>query len=332
MSPQTAVSGMSNGILKQATMWAEGLRSLGLEVDFIAPSNSGHMRRLEDYEVVHFFQHGHWLKAFGAGARGGQRWFFSPILDSTASVRLYGLLAKLPLEHYLLSFGPRLLNQFSLRSTVSVRSSHERSYIKSVAPTAKITDNPIAVTMSDGDAKCPKATLPSEFALFVGNVAAERKNVYRLIEACDQVGVPLVLGGLEVQSKEMRRIEARIARANVPVIRLGFISEEELRWLYQNCSVFCLPSLVEGVGQVAMEALFFGAPVVVTEVGGPPDYFGDFAKYVDPHSVECISTSIRHALSQSIDLNLARQHLDQFSVLNTSRKLLTSYQSATAVS
>lgn len=166
----------------------------------------------------------------------------------------------------------------------------------------------------------------------MGNVAAERKNVYRLIEACDQVGVPLVLGGLEVQSKEMRRIEARIARANVPVIRLGFISEEELRWLYQNCSVFCLPSLVEGVGQVAMEALFFGAPVVVTEVGGPPDYFGDFAKYVDPHSVECISTSIRHALSQSIDLNLARQHLDQFSVLNTSRKLLTSYQSATAVS
>lgn len=331
VNPNCAISGMSNGILKQATMWAEGLRALGHEVAFVGPSSEGQIRRLREYDVVHFFQHGHWLKGFWSGSEEGQQWFFSPILDSTASARLYGLLGKLPIEHYLLSFGPRVLNRFSMRSTVSVRSSHERAYIEAIAPAAKIADNPIAVTMMDGEVERPKADLPTEFALFVGNVAAERKNVYRLVEACDQVGIPLVIGGLEVPSDEMSRIEVRIAQAKVPVVRLGFISEIELRWLYQNCSVFCLPSLVEGVGQVGMEALYFGAPVVVTEVGGPPDYFGEFAQYVNPFSVCDIATAIKSSLEHPIDLGRRRQHLEQFSVANTSRRLLASYDAALSI-
>jgi glycosyltransferase involved in cell wall biosynthesis len=319
---------MSNGVLKQAATWAEGLRGFDHEVDFVGIQANGIMSRLRDYDIVHFFQHGHWLKGFRSDARGEQPWFFSPIIDSTASVRLYGLLGKLPLEHYLLSFGPRVLGQFSMCSTVSVRSSHERAYIEAVAPNAKIADNPIAVTMSDGEVERPKVDLPSEFVLFVGNVAAERKNVYRLVEACDRSGIPLVLGGLEVKSAEMKRIEARIDRAKVPVVRLGFISERQLRWLYQHCSVFCLPSLVEGVGQVAMEALYFGAPVVVTEVGGPPDYFSNFARYVNPHSVAAISLGICAALKTSVDFSAARQHLEQYSIENTARRLLDSYEAA----
>jgi glycosyltransferase involved in cell wall biosynthesis len=328
INPNCAISGMGNGILKQASMWAEGLRQLGHEVVFIGPNQDGTICALQEFDVVHFFQHGHWLKGFWSGSRGGQKWFFSPILDSTASRSFYGILAKIPLEHYLLSFGPRLLRGFSMRATVSVRSSHERSYLEEVAPHAKIVDNPIAVTLKEGESQKPSYELPREFALFIGNVAAARKNVYRLIEACEQVGVPLVIGGLEVASPEMERIKARIKRAKIPVVRLGFISELELRWLYQNCSVFCLPSLVEGVGQVAMEALYFGAPVVITSVGGPPDYFGDHAEYVNPHSVESIASAIQSAMKRKVDLVEVRAFLDQFSIESTARCLADAYVQA----
>lgn len=325
INPNCAISGMSNGVLKQAAMWAEGLRELGQEVDFIGPREDGSIQALKEYDVVHFFQHGHWLKGFWSGARGQQKWFFSPILDSTASRTFYGILAKLPLEHYLLSFGPRLLRGFSMRTTVSVRSSHERSYLEVIAPGAKIVDNPIAVPLREGSVREPEHDLPQKFALFVGNVAAERKNVLRLIEACGSIGLPLVLGGVLVDSPSLTVIKARIVKSKSPVHCLGFLHEEELRWLYQNCSVFCLPSLVEGVGQVAMEALYFGAPVVATSVGGPSDYFGNFAEYIDPHSVSSIATGISRAMKRSIDLDEARAFLDKYSIVNSACCLLEAY-------
>ena len=92
VNPNCAISGMSNGVLKQAAMWAEGLRLLGHEVDFIGARHDGSILALKEFDVVHFFQHGHWLKGFWKEAREDKPWFFSPILDSTASVRLYGML------------------------------------------------------------------------------------------------------------------------------------------------------------------------------------------------------------------------------------------------
>lgn len=325
INPNCAISGMGNGILKQAAMWAEGLRALGHEVHFIGPNQDGSIRALKEFEVVHFFQHGHWLKGFWQGSREGQKWFFSPILDSTASRVFYGALAKIPLEHYLVSFGPRLLRGFSMRTTVSVRSSHERSYLEAIAPGARIVENPIAVTLKDGLANKPKVYLPSKFALFVGNVSAQRKNVIRLIEACNSLGLPLVLGGLIVPSPTMELIRSLAMRSTIKVYILGFLTDAELRWLYQNCAVFCLPSLVEGVGQVAMEALYFGASISITSVGGPPDYFGDYANYVNPHSIEDIAMGIDQAINRQVDLTEARRFLDKFSVENTTRGLADAY-------
>ena len=327
VNPNCAISGMGNGILKQAAMWAEGLRGLGHEVHFIGPNQDGSIRPLKEFDVVHFFQHGHWLKGFWNGAQEGQKWFYSPILDSTASIRMYAALAKVPLQHYLLSFGPRLLRDFCMRSTVSVRSAHERSYLEAIAPDAQIETHPIAVTLQDGESQKPLQRLPSKFVLFVGNVSAERKNVHRLVQACDAVGIPLVLAGIQVKSAYMSRVESVIKSASIPVHCLGFLKEEELRWLYQNCSVFCLPSLVEGVGQVAMEALYFGARVVVTNIGGAPDYFGEFAEYVNPHSIDSIQQALTTSLKRDeIEVQAARAHLEQFSIKSTASRLAASYQ------
>ena len=185
--------------------------------------------------------------------------------------------------------------------------------------------NPIALSIGEGEAARPNADLPSEFALFVGNVAAMRKNVYRLIKACEEARLPLVIVGLEVKSTEMSRIESLIRGCKIPIIRLGFVSSKELRWLYQACDVFCLPSIVEGVGQVALEALYFGAPVVITSVGGPPDYFGSHACYVNPRSVVSIRDGILIAREQRIDVVECRKFLSQYSMDNTARQLADSY-------
>ncbi len=328
VSPTCAVSGMGSGVLKQASVWAEGLRLHGHEVDFVGPAKDGSIQALKAFDIVHFIHYGHWLKAFLDKDLDSSRWFFSPVIDSTASLRRYGLLARLPLQHYLMSFGPRVLRDFSMRTTVSVRSEYEKAIIAAVAPDARVDQVPIALSIEDGEHCRPKVELPSEFALFVGGMFAARKNVVRLIQACELLNLPLVLVGNERSTACMRRVAAEAEKANVPVLRLGFLDESELRWLYANCSVFCLPSLIEGVGQVAMEALYFGAPTIVTSVGGPPDYFGDLVDYVDPSSVKGIAEGMKLAMQRTVDVECARAHLSQYSPEAVGLRLSDSYHKA----
>ena len=307
VNPNCAISGMGSGVLKQAKMWAYGLRRLGHEVQFVAPQNNGEIVPVSGFDIIHYFHFGHWLESFSKLPKSvDQRRFFSPIIDSTSSRFAYGAFARLPLDLNMFSFGPRLLRKTALCTTVLARSEFEREFMLAICPECNIKVVPIALTVEEGVSSFISADIPTEFVLFIGGMFSPRKNVVRLIEACDKIKLPLVLVGNQRDTPYMRRVSASCAQSNTPVINLGFLPEENIRWLYKNCTIFCLPSLIEGVGQVAMEALHYGAKVVMTEIGGPKDYFGEHAVYVNPLSVDSISAGMNFALQQSVDsLSLA---------------------------
>lgn len=77
----------------------------------------------------------------------------------------------------------------------------------------------------------------------------------------------------------------------------GFISDEQLRWMYENTAVYCFPSLSEGFGLPGLEAMLHGAPVASSTATCLPETHGDAAHYFDPFSVEDIAKSIDDILS-----------------------------------
>ena len=63
---------------------------------------------------------------------------------------------------------------------------------------------------------------------------------------------------------------------------LGYVSDEELSWLYSNCTCFVYPSLYEGFGLPVLEAMGMGAAVITSNTTSLPEVAADAAHYVNP--------------------------------------------------
>lgn len=154
--------------------------------------------------------------------------------------------------------------------------------------------------MLPGKAVAPEA-IPEKFILYVGS-CFPHKNMRRLVQAMDLVntkypGVKLVHAGkMDLYAKRLRRWVKNQGKEGV-VSFLGFVSDEELKWLYQNAEAYVFPSLSEGFGLPGLEAMVHGCPVVSSNATCLPEVYGDAAEYFDPLNVEEMAGAINKVLS-----------------------------------
>jgi len=124
---------------------------------------------------------------------------------------------------------------------------------------------------------------PGQFWLAAGS-QEPRKNLERLVDAYTQLKAsgettyPLVLYGGPAVS----------GRNEDDVLRLGYVDDTALQWLYQNCTAFCYPSLFEGFGLPVIEAMSLGAAIVTSNVTSIPEVIGDAGILIDPEDVASI--------------------------------------------
>lgn len=83
------------------------------------------------------------------------------------------------------------------------------------------------------------------------------------------------------------------------VLLMGSISQKHKISLLATCLGYLQPSLHEGFGLAALEALAMGVPVIATRQGGLAEVLGDFSYVVDPLRDDQIANKIIDILNQS---------------------------------
>jgi glycosyltransferase involved in cell wall biosynthesis len=130
------------------------------------------------------------------------------------------------------------------------------------------------------------------YILFVGTIEP-RKNLPVLLEAfrmlldSKRVQPPPALAIAGREGWLFEKVHARIDELKLRdrVRLLGAVSEPALVALYQGARVFALPSLYEGFGLPALEALACGVPTITSNAGSLPEVVGEAGILLDPHDV-----------------------------------------------
>jgi glycosyltransferase involved in cell wall biosynthesis len=156
--------------------------------------------------------------------------------------------------------------------------------------------------MEHAETKAPRPT-EKPFILYVGGLDW-RKNVRSAIEAFAQLPADLreqysfVLAGDHPQSL-LRDEQERWKKLGLPeqnFVAIGHVTDGQLVALYKETDLAIQPSLLEGFGLTALEAMTCGTPVIASNTGALPEVIGYREFLFNPTDVKDIARVIKRAL------------------------------------
>lgn len=223
----------------------------------------------------------------------------------------------------------------------SVRIITPSEYVKKdLARFARVRPAKITVTYEAADrimeiAKPVEGLNLSPFIMYVGR-PQPHKNLRRLMEAFSLLRqktpeLRLVLVGKQDELYK-RLADWAVSEHIRGVAFTGYVSEGQLKWLYRHAAAYVFPSLSEGFGLPALEAMVHGAPVVASNATCLPEVYGDAAHYFDPKNVLDMSNKIGEVINDPhFRRDLVEKGLIQakkYSWAKTAEQTLAVYQKA----
>lgn len=178
-----------------------------------------------------------------------------------------------------------------------------------------------------------KYQIKKPFIIYVGN-AYPYKNLDRLLQALKQLPSNITLVNPSARSVFYENLAAKAQTEGLSdrVILPGFVPDEDLAVLYRAAEAYVFPSLSEGFGIPALEAMASKLPVVCSDIPVLREVCGDNALYFDPNNVFDIAKKIDEVLKdKKLRENLAKEGLErakQFSWRKMAAQTLRVYEEA----
>ncbi len=176
--------------------------------------------------------------------------------------------------------------------------------------------------------KKPAVNLPDDFLLFIGSISI-RKNILNILRGYKLSGVEIPIafaGGFSLGAEEIMQEVEKLKLSNVYF--LGYVSEDEKKYLYDRCRAFIFPTYYEGFGIPVLEAMLHKKPVLIGEEGAAPEIAKNYAVKCSAYSPESIAEGIKKLLLPlPYSLEEASKYAKTFTWERTGRETVELYYS-----
>lgn len=205
-----------------------------------------------------------------------------------------------------------------------------------------VTYEGVDARISDTQERRVKRIVPESYFLYVGN-AYPHKNVETLLRAYalyvkrrehKPISKLVLVGGDDFF---YRALKTRVHTLNLEsfVVFFGPANDRELTSLYTHAVAFVFPSLMEGFGLPALEALSLGCPVIASDIRVFHEILGDHVQYVDPKNPDSIAAALACVGDTGTNNNQAhgraRIDFDAYSWMRMAQETLTLYESCARI-
>ena len=138
-----------------------------------------------------------------------------------------------------------------------------------------------------------------------------------IIDAFNKLGLPLKIVGEGVAKNSLMN------RAEKNIEFLGYVSDEELKKLYQRSKALIFPQ-IEDFGIIPLEAMASGCPVIAYGKGGALETVvdGKTGMFFDHQTSLSLKKAIEKFEDKRFNHRAIRKHAEQFSEENFNSKLL----------
>jgi glycosyltransferase involved in cell wall biosynthesis len=131
------------------------------------------------------------------------------------------------------------------------------------------------------------------FVLALGS-SSPNKNLSAIVKAMHLLEDPDLL--LVAAGGGNSRIFAEARVSDPRLISTGYVTDAQIRALFEHASCFVFPSFYEGFGLPPLEAMNCGCPVVVSDRASLPEVCSTAALYCDPADPGTIAAQLRKVL------------------------------------
>lgn len=148
-----------------------------------------------------------------------------------------------------------------------------------------------------------KIDVPEKYFLYVGNVYPH-KNVSRLIEAfvdfrkAHEDAHLILVGKEDYFSKKLEKEIQQKKLANILFYK--HTNDAQLSFMYHHAIALVAPSLMEGFGLPALEAMHHKCLVLCSEIPSFLEVCGETAVYFDPYNIENIAKTLTIAYNHEV--------------------------------
>ena len=174
-----------------------------------------------------------------------------------------------------------------------------------------------------------------KYILYLGNFMPH-KNLDTLVKAFSilkhryHLAHCLVLAGKNEKIRQKLQTLITKERLEDDVVLTGFVEPAWLSRLYAGADLFVYPSLYEGFGLQALEAMAYHIPVAISNVAALPEIAGEAALRFDPTSAENMAETIYTGLNDQFLrkslIEKGQERLKSFSWQEMTRKTIAIYQ------
>lgn len=171
---------------------------------------------------------------------------------------------------------------------------------------------PTAVHLPSSDGKNDDDVLekfglqPHKYFLFMARLVQDKNPDYLIegFKASRYGDMKLVIAGSNDANPEYVKKLHGITAGNENVVFTGAIYGEEKNAILRNAYVFCIPSTIEGLSIVLLEAMSYKLPVIASDIEANRELLGNDAVWVRPENVDDISKAVEFCIENKESIEI----------------------------